>query len=342
MLRRCFFGILISAWLLGCDEPPEIRQYEVAKSRSDLGDIGEEPLVIRKTPVATPVATRMVVGILQRPDATWFFKLTGPVVSVDQSETEWKAWFSNIDIDDEGKPQWRLPSGWRRGPEKMMRFATLFVPVKDHGELEISISFLGPDQNLLDNVNRWLGQLDKPVIKEDELKLGSFDSTAGEMKIFDETGMMVLSDSPMMAPSRPRDVEFAHRAMDGWIEGSVNDIVKVRLKKGDEQTSPQLTVTQLPAMANEWVPNAARWARQVEMDDSEEVIRDSSEKITVDGIEGDKIRLVSSDQAKKFAMIGIMIEREDLAWFFKLIGDRENVIELEYEFDQFVKSFHFK
>lgn len=327
-------------FLSGCQKPAEIRQYEIPKERSDLGDIGLKPLFPPKSDASASVPSRMVVAIFESDDATWFFKLTGPIEAVKKTESQWKELFSKIQFDESGKPEWKTPENWNLGPAKPMRFATLTTKV-DAGDVELSISSLGPNQNLLDNVNRWRGQLDLEPITKDELKLERLESTSGELKIFDETGGLKTSSS-MQPPPSPPTAEFTFEKPDGWVEGSTNEIVKVRLKKGEERTSPQITVTQLLASANDWIPNAQRWARQVDIDDSEENVKKYSSKVSVSGIEGDKIRLIPEDEEKEFAMVGVMIVRDELAWFFKMIGDRKPVADLEKDFDQFVDSFQFK
>ena len=119
-------------------------------------------------------------------------------------------------------------------------------------------------------------------------------------------------------------------------------IVKARLLHGDDANAPQISVTQLLAAANKWVPNAQRWARQVDMDASEEFAQDNSTEISVDGIKGKKIRLIPADESKERGLVGIMIVREELAWFFKLFGDKEQIAKLEPDFDKFVESFSFQ
>lgn len=348
-LIGCLLLGCIFASLLGCEDPPEIRQYKVAKSRSDLGDIGKKSL--QQPPsqpsASEPIPTRMVVAIAERTDATWFFKLTGPIEAVEEHKTEWTELLSNLKFDEQSQPQWDTPDGWNLGPAKPFRHATLLRESED-SKLELSISSLGPNQNMVDNVNRWRGQLGVPPINKDQLDLKPFESKAGELKLFDATGKM--GSSSMMPPNMMssnataalQQPKLSFDAMDGWEEGTTSEIVKVRLTNGSERTSPQITVTFLAAAANKWIPNAQRWARQVDMDDSADIVREKSSKVTVDGIEGDLIRLIPGDESGKFALIGAMIVRDELAWFFKMIGDKEKIVALEGDFDTFIKSFRFK
>lgn len=358
--KRCWplFAMLLLLQL-ACDAPPEIRQYRVEKARSDLGNIGIDvpPSATVRSPAvdSAPVPSRMVVAIAERDDATWFFKLTGPIAAVASLEPNWTALLAGISFRDDGSPDWGAAEGWEVGPDKPMRTATLLRTAENKEQVELSISSLGPNQDLLLNANRWLGQLGNPAIKQDELELKTLESTGGELKLFDSTGELAASgggmgmripgmqSSAMSAPNvqPPATSDLAFDVPDGWDEGAANSIVKVRLRKGDEETSPQITVTQLLAGANKWIPNAQRWARQAEMDDSEKSVEELSSESTVDGLSGNKIRLIPVDESKPYGLVGIMVVRDDLAWFFKLIGDREQVIASEDDFDSFVNSFRF-
>ena len=324
-----FFCLLLMALLLGCSDPPEIRQYKISKERSDLGDIGME--------TGEPTSPqRMVVAIAERPDATWFLKVFGPKPMVDLLESQWRTIFKSFDFDESGKPTWDTPDGWRLGPTKPMRFATL-VCVATNGELEVAISSLGPNQNMLDNVNRWRGQLELPGIQKEELKFGEMTSAAGELKIFDA----VSRDEGESTTKRP-PLPFKFELPDGWKEGVGNSIVKLSLVREDtEKKEPQMSVSSLPAAVNKWLPNAQRWARQVSADQSPESIRELTTEIAIDGNSGNKIRFVQSDADSK-SLIAIMFVRNDEAWFLKFFGTSEQVVKFENDFDTFVDSIQFK
>ena len=344
-------GLLLSSWL-GCNEPSEARKYRIAKSRSDLGSIGvgAQPATTSETKPPTP--SRMFVAIADRDDATWFFKLTGRTDAVDQAQEEWEQILASVDFAEDGKPKWEHPESWKVGPEKSFRFATLLRSIEDVGNIELSISNLAANQDLLANVNRWRDQLQNPRLTASELKLGSSDYQSGQFKTFDDTGFLSISRtmSPNSAPrgfldrasgvpdSKPNS-EFDFDLPDGWKTGKSSSIVRVRLLRDED--SAQITVTPLVASANKWLPNVKRWAEQVTMDASDEFIEQETTELTVSDIAGQRIRLVPSDESKTDGLIGIMLVRDGLAWFFKLSGKRDEVEALEADFDQFVKSFKF-
>lgn len=331
----------------GCNrESPAIRQIRVEKSRSDLGDLGKVRLSSNSAhssghSATSSSPTRMVVAIADRPEATWFFKITGPVDAVTETERQWETLLSSVHFDTQGNPIWDETEDWERQPERPMRFATLTAVDSQGDKVELAISSLGPGQDKLSNVNRWRGQLALPPIAGDQLTLIELESPGGRMFLFDETGAS-FSDSMVLAPMhKPMILQPTFAVPAGWKSGTPSAIVRVRLSKGDQESSPKITVTQLFASANQWLPNARRWANEVEMDDSQEFIDRQSTEIIIDQSAGQKIRLIPDDVSKSNGLIGAMVVRDELAWFFKLVGGREQVLASEKDFDTFLDSFRF-
>jgi hypothetical protein len=92
---------------------------------------------------------------------------------------------------------WTLPEGWRVGPEKAGRYATLITaPVA--GEADLTVSRLGGD--LLGNVNRWRDQVGLDAAKD--IASGTTEVTTEQgVKIFrvDASGM-AAKGGPAMPP----------------------------------------------------------------------------------------------------------------------------------------------
>ncbi len=322
--------------LAGCEEPPQVRKYRVAKSRSDLDGI--RPTATRTAPARSP--SRMVVAIAERDEATWFFKITGSVAAVDETEPQWTEMLKKLEYNEQGNPSWTLPPNWQQEPARPMRLATLTTSLPDSGSVEMSISSLGPDQELLSNVNRWRGQLSLPAIEEKDLRLRSLPEAAVPMQVFDAMGMLKSTSMP-----RPpeENSQLAYDVPDGWKKGQTNSMVQVRLTNGSGTAPTQITVTRLSAQFNPWLPNAQRWAEQVAMKTDEEFLSRRTTDVTIDGIEGKKILLIpeSESDSDQAAMIGVLIVRGESAWFFKMIGDRDVVVNNQEAFEQFLNSFRF-
>jgi hypothetical protein len=134
-------------------------------------------------------ASRMVVAIAANEEATWFFKIFAPLEIVSAMEPQWTTVLEKIDIDDSGNPKFDLPKGWTETlSKKMMRHSTVKFQ-SDELSLDISVNSLAPNQNLLNNVNRWReSELGLAPITKEDMKLQKLESESGLLFIFDEVG----------------------------------------------------------------------------------------------------------------------------------------------------------
>ncbi|MCH2183551.1 MAG: hypothetical protein MK108_16250 [Mariniblastus sp.] len=357
-MRRSVFWLMFAGGfglLLGCKDPESIASYRIEKSRSGLGQFDQ----VRPAPAgdtttdvvdaAEQGVDRMVVAIANRPEATWYFKITGPVDLVTSTEPQWRVFLEQVRFSAEGNPEWDVPEGWSVGATAPMRFATLVI--QREPELELRVSRLGPNQDSLSNVNRWRKQLQLSDTTAADLNLGEIENPAGSMELFDEEGR--FQSSRMTAPfaggnvtrppvRQPPSGSAKLVVPDGWEEGRTSSIVKARLLKTDGDQSAQISVTELPAAANRWLPNAQRWAGEIGMDESVEELEALTREATVDGLPGKRIRLVNPTDEGARATIGLMVVQGDAAWFFKLTGDRDLVKKSEEDFDAFLRSYRFE
>ncbi len=356
MRRWAVILIVTICGVSGCKDPDTIESYRIEKSKSGLSNFDKVLGPASSETAASParpsgmVKDRMVVAIANRPDATWYFKITGPVDAVTATESQWRPFLDKISFNQQGAPQWELPDGWTVGAAAPMRFATLVIN-PEPPPLELRVSRLGPNQDPVSNVNRWRKQLQLPDISAASMNLATMDNPNVKLELFDEQG--VSGSSGMSAPfsgpnaSRPlvqkrpsSSAEFVTPA--GWEEGRTSSIVKARLLKTDGEQSVQISVTEMPAAANRWLPNAKRWAGEIGIDDSQLDLDSLTSQVTVDGLAGKRIRLVDPSGEGTKATIGLMIVRGDSAWFFKLTGNRDLVKQSEKDFNEFLNSYRFE
>ncbi len=67
-------------------------------------------------------------------------------------------------------PPGAVPANWEAQPPSQMRQASYIVHGENGASADISLVTLGATSgNVLDNVNRWLGQLGQPPITEEQL-----------------------------------------------------------------------------------------------------------------------------------------------------------------------------
>ncbi len=103
-------------------------------------------------------------------------------------------------IPEEGNTQIsdKPPTGWKAQPRTAMRQASFLVNGSGGGEADVSLIRLGgPAGGVLENVNRWLGQLGRAAISEDELtRISEMRKVPlGEARIVDLEGLAEGADS---------------------------------------------------------------------------------------------------------------------------------------------------
>jgi len=315
----------------------------------------------------------MVVALFQRTDAAWFFKITGAPDEVGAVESQWQQFIDDVKfdvVDGKENPVWELPEGWTTGPPAPFRFATVKLADSD---IEIRISKLGGQQSLLSNVNRWrvsqLGLAPATAANVDE----SFESKTGqggEYLLFDQQGMSAgqsmggpfmnrSGGKPAMKPKtpstktkesnrKPRSVaeaappKFDLVPPEGFEMGKTSPMVVARFTKKSDDGKVQISVVPLTAI-NNWKDNVNFWRQSVGLEKIDDAkLAELTQTITVSGIEGKRVELLEDHKGSEQGLIGVMVKKDDLAWFFKMIGERAMVRENQERFDQFLKDFSFK
>jgi hypothetical protein len=98
----------------------------------------------------------------------------------------------------------------------------------------------------------------------------------------------------------------------------------------------------MPAAANEWEPNAKRWAGEVGLSRlTPAELNTLTREIEVDGHAGQLLDLTKKESDSANSTIAGMIKRAGIAWFLKLTGDKQVVQESEQEFNDFLNSLRF-
>ena len=343
--------LLLMTCVIGCFGEDPIVRYEIPKGRSGLEHLREAAGMMGEASAERPAESkeqdRMIVALAMRDDATWFFKINGPVSRVTETEEQWRPFLESVSFDEAGQPVWELPDDWKAAGPKPMRFATLVIDQQEP-PIELAISNLSAGQDLLMNVNRWRGQLGLEPTTDSELKdsLTSIQAGEEELTLFDATGKMSGSMMPPFAGGRANALnagsagsKISFTAPEGWKPGQPSPFLKARFTQTDGDKSAQISVSSLPAAANEWLPNVIRWAGQLGMSSLGETELDElTESITVDGQAGKLVRLVPEEKEADKATIAAMVKKGSNAWFFKLTGDREMVKESDQVLIDFLKT----
>lgn len=129
-------------------------------------------------PAAAQVANndRMLAAIMLAGPQAWFFKLTATKEEASAQEAAFEQFLKSVEFDksEPPKPKWKLPEGWTEQGGSGFRYATLRMG--DAGKVELSVTMLsGPTSPelqpayMLDNINRWRGQMAQPPLKQADL-----------------------------------------------------------------------------------------------------------------------------------------------------------------------------
>jgi hypothetical protein len=154
----------------------------------------------KETPKSDKVPTRILAVIAPGDEGqSWFFKLMGPADDVAKAQSAFDAFVASIEFANKAdKPvTWVLPEGWRDGPKKS-RYATILIGAGDE-PLELTVISAGG--NLLDNVNRWRGQVGLDPLKQENLSESSREVTTKQGKKVTRVDVSGMAEKgPQMPP----------------------------------------------------------------------------------------------------------------------------------------------
>jgi hypothetical protein len=175
-----FVGIIAATILcaLGCGKAEQIQTYTVPK----------EPKVTPATQVteSKPGAPtdRMLAAILPSGEQAWFFKAVGPIAEIDKHDKEINDFFTTLTLGANGRATWKLPTGWNEEAGNGIRLATIVIPGDKRLEITVSTAnWSDAQKSMLDNVNRWRGQLQLSPIGPAQLHDVSHEAKAGDRPI---------------------------------------------------------------------------------------------------------------------------------------------------------------
>lgn len=364
--RRLVLSPLTSLSILlvtGCDDA-EIRTYTIPK----------QDAVYAANYVEGP--DRMLAALIPSQGRGWFFKLSGLKEPVGEQSQAFRDFLTSVRFDPKsGDPEWDLPEGWLRKPSGGggMRFATLQIGSADD-PLELSVIVLPMpasdfDAYLLQNVNRWRGQLKLSAITReqlaeeteslpsDDLKVTLVKNLVGHMK---STGPMTgpfagggdgarpgppMRPPPGPAPGPTSEPVFRYTTPEGWEPGEKTVSrggITIRRQAAflvqDEADRGEVTVTAMPVGRSRLLLNVNRWRRQVALDPlTPDALDAATEPITIGSIKGRYLELTGP----RDTILGTIVETGGMTWFFKLTGSSRLARNQRKQFRGFVRSSHF-
>jgi hypothetical protein len=175
-------------------------------------------------------ATRILGVIQHRPDAVWFFKMTGDADLAEQQKPAFVAFLKSVKfttapaqtelppshppigdmgmgvpataagpISSEGKPNWQVPAGWQEvsGGQFLVAKFTLTGAGGATAAVNVSSS-AGEGGGLAGNINRWRGQLGLTSLSDGDVTklVTTIDVPGGKAALVELSGTDVRTGQP--------------------------------------------------------------------------------------------------------------------------------------------------
>ena len=311
---------------------------------------------------------RMVTAIVDRPDATWFFKISGPLTNIDEVQDDWASFLDTIRFDS-AEPVWKLPDSWtspgfedKRMPGGMaMRIAN--IATRD-AEVAVSVSSMPAGQQILPNVNRWRGQLGLRPVNELQLatQLSRKENDQVAFRIFDAKGPQLttrMGGAPFangrgMSPGKPgpttdppdyktTSLPINFTAPLDWQSGETSSMIVGRWSMETENGTVELLLMKMSPSDESWKMNVEAWSKQVKGSVAP-VIEEITESIEVANLPAKQVRLNGPDsgQPRNPTVIAAMFEnRSGDGFVLKLSGGQASVEQVEEQYQSLLDSIAF-
>jgi hypothetical protein len=356
--RQLILSAVVTLIALGCGPAETITQYTIPKPESI--QLAAPDSTKAKSAVARP--ERMLGAIVPHGDQTWFFKVSGEPDRVHEQADEFAEFLLSLKFTPQGTPIWSLPANWKQQSGSGMRFATLIVDPADP-PLELTVIALptvsgDATEQVLANVNRWRGQLSLPAIDQAALPKetrslslpGGLNATVvnitgmakpGGMSPPFASGGLGRPFGPASAPTSAGE-PFTATAPKDWSPGERREMRKAAFVVEDTSRNEkvEITVIDLARDAGDRLANINRWRGQVGLDPiTAQQLADAVPKIDIDGVKGDFVELVGLQGE---TILGVIVDRGDRTWFFKLQGASALANAQQANFQAYVRSVKWK
>lgn len=148
---------------------------------------------------------------------------------------------------------------------------------------------------------------------------------------------------PGPVPSAGGGTRLTCETPPGWTATPASGMRKLAFEVRDGERSVEVTAIDLAASAGGLLPNVNRWRQQIQLGETtQEELDQAVTRIPLAGGEGQYVELQAPEDASpRQATLGVVVIREDRAWFFKLSGDADLALREKERFQAFVKSVQF-
>ena len=284
---------------------------------------------------------RMLVAMFQYANHTWFLKVLGPQTVVDAHEKEFDRFVNSLRFPDKGrKPEWPALAGWVNKEGSGFRSESFVFGPKET-PLEMSITPLGAEAgSLLENVNRWRGQMGLPRVDGDDLEqyTKTIKVDGKEITLIDLRTEAAGAEDAAEDSSTP-----IYTLPDSWKKSAKQvpfALAVFRVEDGGE--GADITISPLSGPAGGLLPNYNRWRGQAGLKPvGEEAMKKELGEIEVAGIKARYADVSGAGGEKRRRILGVVLPHGGDTWFFKMDGPASLVEKQKPVFEAFVKSVRF-
>jgi hypothetical protein len=209
----------------------ELLSEEEAQKQFQTVEIGGEPgSLFEMTGQHISQAQRTVTAMAHRPDASWFFKLSGDAALVEAQKPVFLEFLKSIRIKaipasetvhaspgQTAKFNWQVPAQWKALPAGDMQVARFTLPERGGAKAEVFVSVFGSDTGgTLANVNRWRREIGLSEVDDAGLPqlVSPLDPADPTTKLIDFTN----NNRRLVAAIVPRDGRYWFYKLRGDLE----------------------------------------------------------------------------------------------------------------------------
>ena len=321
----------------GCQRDEEIVHYRVPRLET----------TVRADAVKETV--RFLGAIVPQNDQLWFFKLVGPDAAVTPLVDPFETLVKSIRFT--GKPEspiaWDLPAAWEqhpgvtieRGGIKISTYAT--IKIKSEPEpLELAVSTAGGA--VLDNVNRWRGQIGLGQLRKEQLSNESKTMDVAGVKATLVNMLGTRSGGPPLAAAKkpPEDAtKIALQIPAGWTEEAPTVAFAIR-----QFTAGKNTLVTISSVGGGLALNVNRWRGQAKLPplQGEKLLPLITQLKLAQG-DAAYVDIDNPQDPKAPRILGVIIPGDGGPdWVVKMTGSREQVAGEKANFEVFAKSLRFE
>ncbi len=222
-------SMIVNMWREQIGQEP-LSEEEAQKQFQTVEIGGEQGSLFEITSQGHSQPQRTFTAMAHRPDASWFFKLSGDAALVEAQKPVFLEFLKSIRIKaipasesahasqgQSTKFNWRVPAQWKAMPAGDMQVARFALPERGGAKAEVFVSVFGSDTGgTLANVNRWRREIGLPEVDDAGLPqvVSPLDPADPQTKLIDLTN----NNRRLVAAIVPRDGRYWFYKMRGDLD----------------------------------------------------------------------------------------------------------------------------